>query len=192
MSNHILILYGTSYGQTAKIARYVADCLTKYGIVAKLMDGAYAPGDLPLADCDGVIVGASVIRGRHQRCVRRFVREHRDALNAMPSAFISVSASAAGRDERGRQDAQRCNDEFLRDTGWRPAFSESVGGAMAFTKYNPLLRWVMKQISKRNGGPTDTSRDHELTDWEQVERFTEAFVRKLLTGGAVIDETVGV
>jgi menaquinone-dependent protoporphyrinogen oxidase len=50
---------------------------------------------------------------------------------------------------------------------------------MAFTKYNPLMRWVLKQISKRAGGPTDTSRDHELTDWQQVEQFAEAFLTKL-------------
>jgi menaquinone-dependent protoporphyrinogen oxidase len=193
MVNHTLVFYGTQYGQTAKVARYIADCLTRYGVVAKLVNGEYAPRDLPLADCDGVIVGASVIRGRHQRCVRRFVSEHRDALNAMPSAFFSVSASAASLDSQGKKDAQRCIDEFLHDTGWRPAFTESVAGAMAFTKYNPFLRWMMKQISKRNGGPTDTSRDHEFTDWEQIERFTEVFVRRLLTGdGAVLDETVGV
>jgi menaquinone-dependent protoporphyrinogen oxidase len=34
----------------------------------------------------------------------------------------------------------------------------------------------MKQISKKEGGSTDTSRDHEYTDWKSVERFAENFL----------------
>jgi menaquinone-dependent protoporphyrinogen oxidase len=67
--------------------------------------------------------------------------------------------------------------------------TELIGGAMAYTKYGPLLRWIMKQIAKRNGGPTDTSRDHEMTDWVQVERFVDRFVALLdqtLAGAAVV------
>jgi hypothetical protein len=32
----------------------------------------------------------------------------------------------------------------------------------------------MKRASAMNGGATDTSRDHEYTDWEQVDRFADA------------------
>ena len=45
---------------------------------------------------------------------------------------------------------------------------------MAYTRYRPLLRWMMKRLSARAGRPTDTSRDHELTDWSQVRRFVVA------------------
>lgn len=182
MTSRILILYGTSYGQTAKVARYIAETLTNRGDFAKVVDADHVPPALALRDFDGVIIGASVIGGRHQRCVRRFVTENRDALNAMPSAFFSVSGAAASHDRKGRIDALRCMDDFLHVTGWQPSLSESVAGAMAFTKYNPFLRWGLKLISKRNGGPTDTSRDHELTDWAQVERFVETFMTELSPG----------
>jgi len=33
------------------------------------------------------------------------------------------------------------------------------------------VRFVMKQIARKTGSPTDTSRDHELTDWAAVDRF---------------------
>lgn len=164
MSSHILIFYGTSYGQTAKVAQCIADHLTKGGVTARLIEGDYAPPRLSLEEFDGVIIGASVIRGRHQRCVRAFVRENVEVLNRMPSAFFSVSGSAASRDTRGKVDAQKCIENLLNETGWHPILIESVAGAMAFTKYNPLLCWMLKQISRRNGGPTDTSRDHEFTD----------------------------
>jgi menaquinone-dependent protoporphyrinogen oxidase len=49
-----------------------------------------------------------------------------------------------------------------------------VAGAINYTRYNFLLRWYMKRASAKNGGATDTSRDHEYTDWDQVDRFAAA------------------
>jgi menaquinone-dependent protoporphyrinogen oxidase len=178
-ARHILILYGTSYGQTAKIARRMDDLLTASGETVTLVDASNQPRGLTPCEFDGVIVGGSIIRGRHQKGVRRFVHLHRNVLNAMPSAFFSVSGAAASRDQVARADAQRFIDAFLEETGWHPALSEPIAGAMAYTRYNPIVRWMVKRASKPAGGPTDTSRDHEFTDWTQVRRFVEAFAATL-------------
>jgi menaquinone-dependent protoporphyrinogen IX oxidase len=55
---------------------------------------------------------------------------------------------------------------------WQPSVVVAVGGAIAFPLYNPVLRWVMKLIAKKEGGSLDTSRTHELTNWDAVERAT--------------------
>ena len=132
---------------------------------------------LDLSDYRGVLVGASLISGKHQRSVKRFIEHHVDALNRMPSAFFSVSGSAGSIDPAGRANARHAMEAFLGSVAWRPDMMTTMAGAMAFTKYSPLLRWVMKQISRRAGGPTDTSRDHELTNWAEVDRFGHAFGR---------------
>jgi menaquinone-dependent protoporphyrinogen oxidase len=54
---------------------------------------------------------------------------------------------------------------------------------MAFTQYGPVLRWVMKRISRGRGGPTDTSRDHEMTDWAAVDQFAERLAQGLVASG---------
>jgi menaquinone-dependent protoporphyrinogen oxidase len=174
-ARRILIFYGTSYGQTAKIARRMDDLLTASGEIVTLVDASNQPPGLTPREFDGIIVGGSIIRGRHQKSVRRFVHFHRDVLNAMPSAFFSVSGAAASPDQDARAEARRFVDAFLGETGWDPALSESIAGAMAYTKYNPIVRWIVKRASKPSGGPTDTSRDHEFTDWAQVQRFVESF-----------------
>jgi menaquinone-dependent protoporphyrinogen oxidase len=61
--------------------------------------------------------------------------------------------------------------DFLGETGWSPALEATFAGAINFTEYNWLLRAYMKYASKFNGGSTDTSRDHEYTDWQQVAAF---------------------
>ena len=177
--HRVLVVYGTSYGQTTKIATRIANLLEESGAVVTCRNVQEIPSDMALDAYDGAVIGASVIRSRHQRAVQEFVSRHNSMLNGMPTAFFSVSGSAASPDERGRADARRCAEQFLRATHWRPAMTELIGGAMAYTKYGPLLRWVMKQIAKRNGRPTDTSLDHEMTDWAQVAHFADRFTAML-------------
>jgi len=52
---------------------------------------------------------------------------------------------------------------------------EMIAGALKYTQYNFFIKWVMKGIARKEGGSTDTSRDHEYTDWEQV----TAYARRL-------------
>jgi menaquinone-dependent protoporphyrinogen oxidase len=46
-----------------------------------------------------------------------------------------------------------------------------VAGALAYSKYNFFIKLVMKAIARKAGGPTDTSRDYEFTDWPALDRF---------------------
>ena len=174
-ARRILVLYETRHGQTARIAGHVAEQLRAQAHEVTLVDGEMLPERLPPGDWDAAIIGGSVIAGEHGRRIRHFARTHRAVLNAIPSAFFSVSASAASAHERGRADARRFVAEFLEDTGWRPALTEPVAGAIAYTRYDPFTRWMMRRICAEHDGPTDTTRDHELTDWSQVQRFVERF-----------------
>ncbi|MBK5187382.1 MAG: hypothetical protein JJD97_04005 [Gemmatimonadaceae bacterium] len=171
----ILIVYGTHHGQSAAVARRIAESLQTAGGQTLVVNGGKVPRGLTPRDFDAVIVGGSIQYNRHQRFLRDFVRAHRDALNAMPSAFFSVSGAAAGRTIADHTKADGYVADFLRETGWHPTDSATFGGAMAYTSYNPLMRWMMRRISARVGGPTDTTRDHSFTDWAQVERFANAF-----------------
>ena len=107
------------------------------------------------------------------------MRAHRIALNVAPSAFFSVSASAASTDAKGQRDARRMLHDFLTATEWLPRLSIALAGAVAFTRYSTPLRWYMKWVSWRAGGETDTSRDHEYTDWHAAERFALTFADSL-------------
>jgi len=173
------MVFGSRYGQTATIAARMRDVLESKGCRVSLHKGDAVPMDLRLDAFSGVIIGASVIRHRHQRYIERFVFAHRDALNRMPSAFFSVSGAAGGPIPDGPMAARKILQAFLGRTGWSPSQSMILAGAVAFTKYNPFVRLAMKYISRKAGGSTDTSRDHEYTDWSQVTDFVDEFAERL-------------
>jgi menaquinone-dependent protoporphyrinogen oxidase len=174
--SRILVLYGSTYGQTQRIAKRIGRLLSAAGHTVDVLWGRRLPPSFRLDDYGGVVIAASVLMGRHQPYITEFVRGNADRLNAMPSAFVSV-CGAAGEDPPR---AQSYVDRFLSKTGWwRPTVTRSFTGAVVYTKYGRLLRWWMKLISRRQGLPTDTSRDWDLTEWNEVERFARELAVRL-------------
>jgi len=172
---HLLVLYGTSEGQTRKIAKFIADTLRDRAHTVDLVAASEVEDSLSADAYDGVIVGASVHSGQHQAAVSTFVTNHRSVLNRRPSAFFSVSLAVL--DEDHHEEAERYVSNFLDETGWAPDEMATVAGALRYTKYGVIKRFIMKQISKSSGRPTDTSRDFEFTDWDQVARFVDRFLQ---------------
>lgn len=175
MSSRILIVYGTQYGQTTKIAARIRGLLATGGHDITLVRGDALPRHFSLEAYDAVIVGVSLVMGGYQRYMRRFVHEHRGGLADMPTAFFAVSGSAGSAFPEHREEARHRMETFLEKAGWQPDRLASFAGAVTYTKYNALVRWIMKRISRKEGGSTDTSRDHEYTDWARVERFADDF-----------------
>lgn len=170
-----LIVYGTTEGQTAKIAQHIADVGRKHG---HSVDIVHATEILPATNLDGyaaVLVGASVHEGRYQRDVARFVEQRREWLAARRSGFFSVSMAAASRNPEEGADIQHLIEAFAAERNWKPDMTASFAGALKYTQYNWLRRALMKHISKKEGGSTDTSHDHEYTNWAQVTQFAERF-----------------
>ena len=177
MSN-ILILYATTEGQTARIAEKMTQVLRDRGHAVSA-HGAREAGAVPDPSAyDAVIVGASIHYGHHPAYLRSLVRRHRAALQARPSAFFSVSLSGGGPGAKPVA-ARRYLDVFLRQVAWHPPQTATFGGALQFSKYGALKRWLMVMIVGFAGGDTDTSRDYEYTDWGAVERFSENFAQRL-------------
>jgi len=171
----VLLVYGTTDGQTQKIAGFMADRLGRQGhqvVIANAGDGPPFPD---LRVYDAILVAASLHLGRYQAALIRFVRERRAALSARANAFLSVSLSAAGHDPDDVAGLQRCVADFMRATGWTPHTIHHVAGAFRYTAYHFLMRYVMKYMAYRNGAPTDTRHDYELTDWDDLARFVDSF-----------------
>ncbi|MGI9343363.1 MAG: menaquinone-dependent protoporphyrinogen IX dehydrogenase [Gammaproteobacteria bacterium] len=178
---NVAIVYGSKEGQTGKIAGFIADALMEQGQAVELVDGHRPPSAFALDAFDGVIVGSSVHVGKHDEKIVDFVKQNLDALRTRPSAFFSVSLTAVGTQDpdKDRQDLERLLAEFSAQTGWQPDMQGVFAGALRYSRYNPIVRFVMKKIAGRHGGDTDTSQDYEYTDWRDVTRFVTEFAGAL-------------
>ena len=176
----VAVFYATREGHTRRIAEHLAATLRQRGLDAAASDvrasrAAFSPGAYA-----GIVIAASVHAGRHEAEMIRFVKKHRAEIEHVPNAFISVTLSEAGAQRSDVSAAEHARfvsgvqevvDRFLEETGWRPKRVLPVAGALLYTKYNFLIRLVMKRIARAEGGSTDTSRDHDYTDWAALDRF---------------------
>ncbi|MEX1158642.1 MAG: flavodoxin domain-containing protein [Thermomicrobiales bacterium] len=174
-----LIVYGSGYGHTAKIARYITQTLRNRAHEVELVDGRAIPPEIDLADYDAVVVGASVNAGGFQRYIIDFVRRNQAQLQQMPSAFFGVSMREAEPDPVHRAKAMRPIDWFLRETGWTPDIVASFAGSIAYLRYRWLMRLIWRRIPlpgdnrSRRPGSSTAPEGYEYTDWDAVSRFTE-------------------
>ena len=170
----VLIVYGTSEGQTRKIAEWTAEHARSRGHQVELHASTALPPVLDLKSYQAFIVAASVHQRSHQETITDFVLAHRELLNARPSAFISVSLSAAL--EETKAEAQQYVDEFLAVTGWRPGKTLLLGGALRLTEYDYFQEQIVKFIVMKRGGMTGEERDRDFTDWNALSGFIDEFL----------------
>jgi menaquinone-dependent protoporphyrinogen oxidase len=92
----------------------------------------------------------------------------------MPTAFFSVSLSAADDTEDSRAANRAYVDEFIERTGWDPQEATVFAGALQYLEYDFMTKLVMRLMMRRDHHPTDTSQDFDYTDWDAVEAFAHS------------------
>jgi menaquinone-dependent protoporphyrinogen oxidase len=170
----ILVLHASWHGQATHIAQRMAQVLSQLGHIVTVRSALEPAPARDLASFDGVIVGAAIHRGKHHGYLTRLVRRYVPTLRARPTAFFSVSLSAAGS-PRQRDIATKMMDKFLDATGWCPDELAIFAGALQYSRYPWPLKLMMRFIASMAGRDTDTSRDYDYTDWTAVERFAVRF-----------------
>ena len=160
----IIVLYGTTEGQTRKIAEFVAKHLRDLGDAVTLTDATGDASTVDVRDFDAAIVAASLHAGQYQGPAVHFARANHAWLNLMPSAFLSVSLSAAGTDPEDLKGIADCAERFKAETKWTTPEVHHVAGAFRFTEYDFFKRWVMKLIAWEKSVTVEPGKDLELTN----------------------------
>jgi menaquinone-dependent protoporphyrinogen oxidase len=185
----IAVLYATREGHTRRIADEVAHVLAGHGLLPATIDLVHEPDPGDLHRFGAVVVASPVHAGQFAPEVIAFARKRHADLDHMPCALLSVTLSEAGAERADTTPEQHAkfvadvngmNEHFFEETGWHPARVKNVAGAIAYSRYNFLVKLVMKRIARESGGSTDTSRDHDYTDWVALDRFVSAFAEDLL------------
>ena len=174
--SRLLVLYGTTDGQTAKIAQAIAATWRARGANVDVVQAGKEAKDPRPQDYDGIVVAASVHLGGYQRAVRSWVKRHAAALTEKPAAFLSVCLGVLQQDAKVRADLDRIMNRFFSETGWTPTMTKLVAGALPYSRYGLLRRWAMRRIVRKAGMETDTRQDYEFTNWAELEVFAKGFL----------------
>lgn len=178
---NILILYASKEGQTEKIAQFITDAVESHGHHATTLRANQIPQDIDTDAFDAAIVGGPIYKGSYPAYLKKIVIDYCDWLNQVPSAFFTVCMAIHSKNIKEQQHARSFGSRFTRDTNWQPNMMETFAGSIKYTHYGFITRMIMRYIAKKEGGDTDTSRDHEYTDWDAVTRFTEHFLNQAAT-----------
>ena len=167
-----LILYSSRDGQTHAISSYIASEL-KEKCSCDVIDLVHA-GHVDLKSYDQVMIGASIRYGHFNAVLDEFVKKHADTLNQMPSAFFGVNLTARKPEKRSPQTNAYVR-KFLLNSPWEPAICGVFAGALRYPRYRWFDKVMIQLIMRMTGGETDTSKEVEYTDWQQVAKFAEDF-----------------
>jgi menaquinone-dependent protoporphyrinogen oxidase len=174
------VFYATREGQSERVARRIAADLRQQHVDADVANVRDLRGPIDWTGYQTAFVVASVHAGRHEKEMIAFVKRHRAELARLHASFLSLTLSQAGAEDRkatraqresARADALRMIGGFVEATGWRPWHSLPVAGALAYSKYNFVMKLIMKRIAHKAGFDGHTSRDYEFTNWPAVDRF---------------------
>ncbi len=186
------VFFATRGGHTQRIAERITADLLALGFDVDLLP-VRRTIPFSFSNYSAAVLAASVHGEKHEKEMIEFVKDHREQLEHISTAFLSVTLSEAGVEMAGKTpgqhaqfvlDVDRMLGKFFHETEWVPTRTKPVAGALLYTRYNFLIRLIMRRIAKKAGAGTDTSRDYVYTDWVGLDKFVDDFAGEICVGQA--------
>ena len=166
----LLVAYQSVEGHTKSVAERIAERLRAAGALVTLTTAAEAPVPNRF---DGVVVGDSIHAGQHTRELTDYLKRHASTLEGIPTALFQVCLTSADRTPEKLATTGGYVAALTEATGCTPDLVARFAGALRYTQYGRLKRAFMRRIAAASGRSTDTSTDHVLTDWDEVDGFAD-------------------
>jgi len=166
----VAILYATVEGQTGKIASHLARLAEDHGHQVVLADLAQPGFALP-GGFDGAFLCAPIHLGSYPPAFFRFIENWKAELIGIPTALVTVSLAIASKNADEQAEARDYPKLLAQRTGGVADWTHHAAGALKYLEYDFFKRWILRRISQKEGGPVDTSKDYELTNWAALEEF---------------------
>lgn len=172
----VLLIFTSREGQTDKITQCMAEQIEALGhqVERRQLTASSAPmSDLP--SFDWVVVGGSIHYGKHEAFLANFIQRHLNGLSQTQTAFFTVNLTARKAD-KNTPDNNPYLSKFLYQVGWVPTRTEVFAGALLYSRYNWHDKLIIRFIMWITKGNTDTSKDIDYTNWQQVRLFAKSLV----------------
>lgn len=173
----VLFLYATREGQTRRVCEVMAEVVNQEGHAARLLDLSDPYALQALAECDKVVIGASIHYGSLPSNLYGFISAFHSEIEKCPNAFfcLNLTARKPGKDTPQGSVYMRT---FLKKSPWRPQQLAVFAGALYYTRYTWFDRMMIRFIMWITGGPTDPTQDVEFTDWDRVRATAREWINQ--------------
>ena len=168
-----VIIYSTTDGQTKRICEQLVRQIESQTSV-KLCSINEAT-QIDLESCEKIIIGASIRYGKHSPLVYDFIAKNKQILLKKFTAFFTVNV-VARKPQKNTPETNPYMKKFLELSNWQPTFLGVFAGKIDYPKYKFLDRQMIRLIMYVTGGPTDVSGTFEFTNWDDVDKFGQAFL----------------
>ena len=167
-----LIVYGTRWGGTVKIAEKIGETLKEEGYSVDIFD-AKKPHRVDPYDL--VIVGSGISGGKWTREAEDFLRMNAAMLRTKKTAlFVSFGMveRESGQDKAKEDYLVKVSNKY----GLTPTGYGFFGGVLNFkAKYNVLDRFLVNSSKNRlRKMGVDLSKPYDFRDWNQIEAWTQS------------------
>ena len=171
-----LIIYSSTDGHTKTICEQIINFLNN-GNSVKLVSLDEAT-KFNLIEFNKIIIGASIRYGKHSNELYNFIKLNKKILEEKKGIFFSVNV-VARKPEKNTAETNPYIKKFLKISKWKPERIGVFAGKVDYPNYNFFDKYIIKFIMFVTGGPTDTSKSYEFTDWSKVDDFAKELNLKL-------------
>ncbi len=163
-----LIVYGTRWGGTEKVAQTIGKALQDDGFTVEVVDAKKAPASIEGYDL--VLIGSGLSSDKWTKESIAFIEKNLPLLKAKKMALF-VSCSMADRKDEGYDVGKK---RYLTDPaekyGLSPITIGYFGCLMDFSYSHGLLVDVIVRVNRRNlrKNGLDTAKVHDTRDWVAI------------------------
>jgi len=163
-----LIVYGTRWGGTEKVAQTIGKALTEEGFLVDVVDAKKAPTNLD--NYNFVLVGSGMRADKWTKESIEFIEKNATALKTKKTALF-VSCSMADRKDALREKAKTDYlDKTAEQYGLKPLAYGYFGGLMDFSYSHGLFVDFLVRFNRRKlrKGGLDTASVYDTRDWAAI------------------------
>ncbi|MGY5855336.1 MAG: flavodoxin domain-containing protein [Candidatus Thorarchaeota archaeon] len=166
MMNKVLIIYGTRYGTTTEVVQDMSNTVRELGAqvdVVHLEKGIPYPEP---EEYDLVIVGSGIQAGQWTKRPLQYIEQKLESLSKTKVALFVVSGYAGNPDKVAEAQTDYLDAMSDKYPGLSPISTALIGGMFEFSRYNLVVRALVKSMVKKQLPPGEEMPEKiDFRDW---------------------------
>jgi menaquinone-dependent protoporphyrinogen oxidase len=175
-----LVIYGTRWGGTVKVAEKIGSTLTAEGYSVDVVDAKQSPQNVDSYDL--IVIGSGIRADKWTKETLNFMEKNAVSLRAKKNALFVSGQMADG----GKESREKARKLYLEKTaeafGLKPIGLGLFGGFLDFSKSHGLFVDVLVRVNRKklrkNG--LDTTKVKDTRDWSSIEAWAREIAATVL------------